>query len=271
MGLGPSKNEFLLIRERWAQITNEALYAAGLDLRIDHRSLKARGIDREPALHIPHKIFCIERHTGMPSQVGEAIRASYRERVEAGLKGPDELARVMQRQRESARERAIERARSRSARAKGIRSAFYTAEERLEMGRRLYKPTEALREKRRAYRLKNAELISQKAREARPRASPSPEQRSAQRWLEWKEKHKELTQQKTQALERARERLKQHGSRLTPELTADDSVRKWLAYREREKQAELTQNADRQRARARGLEKSLGKDKEHAIDYDYGL
>jgi hypothetical protein len=67
LGLGPSKNELLLIRERWAQITNETLREAGLDVRVDHRSLKARGIDREPSPHIPHGILCIERRTGMPS------------------------------------------------------------------------------------------------------------------------------------------------------------------------------------------------------------
>jgi hypothetical protein len=50
LGFGPSKSELLLIRARWAQITNETFRQAGLDLRIDHRSLKARGIDREPAL-----------------------------------------------------------------------------------------------------------------------------------------------------------------------------------------------------------------------------
>ena len=36
LGLGPSKGELLLIRERWARITNEALHEAGLDVRIDH-------------------------------------------------------------------------------------------------------------------------------------------------------------------------------------------------------------------------------------------
>src|SRR5207248_8263502 len=52
-GLGPSKADYFLIRERWAQVTNEALRDAGLDARIDHRSLKEQGIDREPRPNIP--------------------------------------------------------------------------------------------------------------------------------------------------------------------------------------------------------------------------
>jgi hypothetical protein len=38
-GLGPSKGELLLTRARWAQVTNEALRDAGLEIRVDHRSL----------------------------------------------------------------------------------------------------------------------------------------------------------------------------------------------------------------------------------------
>jgi hypothetical protein len=38
-----------LVVVRGAQITNEALREAALEMRIDHRSLAARGIDREPA------------------------------------------------------------------------------------------------------------------------------------------------------------------------------------------------------------------------------
>jgi hypothetical protein len=45
-----------------------------------------------------------------------------------------------------------------------------------------------------------------------------------------------------------------------------------LAYRERQKQAELTQSAGRQRAHEREFEKSIDNhDKERNRDYDYGL
>jgi hypothetical protein len=245
LGLGPSNSELLLIRERWAQMTNEKLHEAGLEMRVDHRSLKARGIDREPAPRIPHEILCMERRTGMPSKVGEAIRASYRERVEARLRGPDELALVLEKQKEMARQKAAERARQTPELSKGICSATYTAEERLEMRRELYQPDEALREKRRAYRQKNAELIKQKAREARARNALSPQQKSVQRWLKWRQKQEELAREQTPA----------------------------------SKQVELTHNAGPQRAKEHALEKSAAHDhddvfdrrREKSLDYDYGL
>jgi hypothetical protein len=196
LGLGPSRNELLLTRERWAQLTNEALREGGLDVRVDHRSLKERGIDREPAPQIPHKIFCIERATGKPTEVGNAIRASYRERVEARLKGPEELARVVQRQKEEARQRAVERARQKAAQPQRTPRAMYTAEERAQKRHEQYWSNEALRERNRVrcrkYRQAHAEVLNQKKREARARARPSPEQLAAQRWLKLRERHQEL-------------------------------------------------------------------------------
>ena len=60
-GLGPSRDDLLWLRERWAQISNEALREAGLSVRIDHRSYKDRGIDREPKPLIPQSIVYSER------------------------------------------------------------------------------------------------------------------------------------------------------------------------------------------------------------------
>lgn len=42
------KEELMRLRVVWADTANRHLAAAGLDIRIDHRSLEARGIDREP-------------------------------------------------------------------------------------------------------------------------------------------------------------------------------------------------------------------------------
>jgi ATP-dependent exoDNAse (exonuclease V) alpha subunit len=52
-GLGPSKDDLLWLRQRWAQISNEALHEAGLTVRIDHRSYKDQGINREPKPMMP--------------------------------------------------------------------------------------------------------------------------------------------------------------------------------------------------------------------------
>jgi len=48
LGLAPAVRELIRVRERWATLANEALEAAHLSARIDHRTLKAQGIDREP-------------------------------------------------------------------------------------------------------------------------------------------------------------------------------------------------------------------------------
>jgi hypothetical protein len=46
-----SKDWLISVRQKWSQMTNDALAAAGTEQRIDHRSLKAQGIDREPQKH----------------------------------------------------------------------------------------------------------------------------------------------------------------------------------------------------------------------------
>lgn len=55
-------------RERWAELTNERLRENGIDARIDHRTLEAQGIDREPTRHLGPTATAIERRTGEPSE-----------------------------------------------------------------------------------------------------------------------------------------------------------------------------------------------------------
>jgi ATP-dependent exoDNAse (exonuclease V) alpha subunit len=92
-GLGPGVGEFLHVRHRWAEVTNEALQQAQFDARVDHRTLRAQGIDREPYPHIPRAAFEMERH-GYRSHQAERIREEYAARVEA-----------RERERENERER----------------------------------------------------------------------------------------------------------------------------------------------------------------------
>ena len=49
---GELKDELLATRQRWAEVQNEHLARHGLDLRVDHRSLKDQGINREPEKHL---------------------------------------------------------------------------------------------------------------------------------------------------------------------------------------------------------------------------
>jgi Ti-type conjugative transfer relaxase TraA len=47
-GLGKAKQEITVMRRRWADLENEHLARAGLEIRVDHRTLEAQGIDLVP-------------------------------------------------------------------------------------------------------------------------------------------------------------------------------------------------------------------------------
>jgi ATP-dependent exoDNAse (exonuclease V) alpha subunit len=54
-------------RERFARVQNEHLAERGLVVQVDHRSLKAQGIRREPTRHLGVAATGYERRTGEPS------------------------------------------------------------------------------------------------------------------------------------------------------------------------------------------------------------
>jgi ATP-dependent exoDNAse (exonuclease V) alpha subunit len=54
-------------RERFAALTNERLRENGIEARVDHRTLEAQGIEREPTRHLGPAATAIERRTGQPS------------------------------------------------------------------------------------------------------------------------------------------------------------------------------------------------------------
>ena len=82
LGLKPAIHELLHVRERWAAVTNEALREAHVAARIDHRTLEAQGIDREPRPQIPRPAFEMERR-GFRNVLAERMRAQYEARVAA--------------------------------------------------------------------------------------------------------------------------------------------------------------------------------------------
>ena len=55
------KSRLEVWRENWANICNERLKQKGLNTRIDHRTLEAQGIDREPTMHIGATAQAMER------------------------------------------------------------------------------------------------------------------------------------------------------------------------------------------------------------------
>jgi hypothetical protein len=206
---GTSRDEYLGCRARWADLANEALERAGLSQRIDHRSLKGRGLDREPTLTIPEKVWYAER-AGRLSAAGDAIRARHRERLEASKLGPEALARVLEKQRAQLKAQ-IERERQERQPKKtpfgsltreernAYRREYYrkrreleaenpaAAEKRRAAGRRGYylrrqKDPEAIRQAQRRYRAENAEDVNRKQREYRRKhAAERNEKRREQR------------------------------------------------------------------------------------------
>jgi ATP-dependent exoDNAse (exonuclease V) alpha subunit len=80
LGLEPVIYELLHVRARWATLANESLREAHSTARIDHRSLEAQGIDREPRPQIPRVAFEMERH-GYQSIVADRIREAYQARL----------------------------------------------------------------------------------------------------------------------------------------------------------------------------------------------
>jgi hypothetical protein len=98
-GLGPAKQEVKAVRERWMEISNEHLREHGIEARIDHRSLAAQGIDREPGTHLGVAVSGMERR-GIETEVGQRIREQQRLEVEARLERAAELGRA-ERERQS--------------------------------------------------------------------------------------------------------------------------------------------------------------------------
>jgi ATP-dependent exoDNAse (exonuclease V) alpha subunit len=78
------RQEYVKVRERWATLTNDALREANVAARIDHRSLAAQGVDREPGPSIPLMHLKMEQR-GVSSEVAERLRTEYRERVQRRL------------------------------------------------------------------------------------------------------------------------------------------------------------------------------------------
>jgi hypothetical protein len=80
-GLGAGKEEISDIREEWADFANAKLKELALEARIDHRTLEAQGIEREPTVHLGPSVTTMERR-GIRTDVGYRIRAEASARLE---------------------------------------------------------------------------------------------------------------------------------------------------------------------------------------------
>ena len=74
-GMGNNKATLLLEKESWARIANRHLERHGFEGNLDHRSLEAQGIDREPTKHLGPLATEIERDN-RESYTGNENRAT---------------------------------------------------------------------------------------------------------------------------------------------------------------------------------------------------
>ena len=88
LGLSDVAGEIEFIRERWEILANRHLERAGQEARIDRRSLKDQGIDREPTVHLGADVTALERK-GKVSKLGDINRRVMAEGLERASVGAE--------------------------------------------------------------------------------------------------------------------------------------------------------------------------------------
>jgi len=101
-GLRSGRKEIVEVRSRWAAIANEYLQAHGVAARIDHRSFKEQGLEREPTTHLGVAVSGMERR-GIETEVGQRIRAEQAQETQVRLERAAELGRLEREGRELAK------------------------------------------------------------------------------------------------------------------------------------------------------------------------
>jgi ATP-dependent exoDNAse (exonuclease V) alpha subunit len=95
-GFGSTKHQLTSIRGFWSDLQNEKFRELGLDTRVDHRTLKAQGIEREPTTHLGPAVSGMHRR-GMDTNVGRRIAQEQRRAAELRI---HRLAQIRQLERE---------------------------------------------------------------------------------------------------------------------------------------------------------------------------
>lgn len=97
--LEPARKEIEAIRERWAVRANEKLLEHGHEIRIDHRSLEAQGIEREPTVHLGPAVSGMERR-GIETEVGKRLDREALEAAQQRLEKAAEIGKLVREERE---------------------------------------------------------------------------------------------------------------------------------------------------------------------------
>jgi ATP-dependent exoDNAse (exonuclease V) alpha subunit len=92
-GLGTGADEITFMRARWEALINQRLKELGIEARVDHRSLKAQGIEREPTVHLGPSVIGMERR-GIKTEVGNRVREEQRREMQLKLERAKEFGQL---------------------------------------------------------------------------------------------------------------------------------------------------------------------------------
>jgi ATP-dependent exoDNAse (exonuclease V) alpha subunit len=94
LGLGKGSEEIERARELWEFSANRHLEMANQEKRIDRRTLKEQGIEREPTLHLGHKATSMERRgekTDIGDVKGKPLRGDFKPIVDKKMMGRKQI------------------------------------------------------------------------------------------------------------------------------------------------------------------------------------
>jgi ATP-dependent exoDNAse (exonuclease V) alpha subunit len=195
-GLGSGADEITFMRARWKTLINQRLKELGIEARVDHRSLKAQGIDREPTVHLGPSVIGMERR-GIQTEVGNRVREEQRREMQLKLERAKELGQLA-RERHELEKSILDLSGDLQAALKERELALGLVPEH-GAGPTREVPSSALREG-----VSLAERFEQQAKAAEKGAA----QEFATRWQELG-KERALVEAERQAVEEARERRAQ--------------------------------------------------------------
>ncbi len=197
--LPTASEEITWLRNRWSELANEHLQAAGRDAHIDHRSLKDQGVERAPTEHLGPQLTAMQRR-GAATEVGWRVEHEATQRLALAA----ELGRL---KRESAtiersildvstdltaalRTRTLEPERARTPSTAIARPEFPRPEPTPASGSQL-----DLSQDLAAAKASAAETVAQLAEHTRARA--------VEVWLDWKREQARKTAERVKEEERA--------------------------------------------------------------------
>jgi ATP-dependent exoDNAse (exonuclease V) alpha subunit len=100
-----SKEQMVAWREQWAKLANRHLERHGHEARIDHRSLEARGVDREPTIHLGYAANEMAQRGGQSDRMDELRSILARNEIRLDMKALE--AELRQLEAQAAVERGV--------------------------------------------------------------------------------------------------------------------------------------------------------------------